>query len=295
MGVFLALALVVAYVESLIPISFGIPGVKIGLTNIVILLVLYCLGTKEAFIISALRAVLAGFLFGNMFGIIYSLAGAMLSLFCMYLFKRVFNFRMITVSVIGGITHNLGQIIIASLVVENYHVMYYFPVLVLSGVVTGIIIGMVAFEIYKRIGRLFLRVDPDNNDENRKKVLQHKLRYDIIAIIVMILLSVILVFVFLPAFSKDGDKFKILVDGEVYGEYPLDKDNSYEVEIGGTVSNVVTVKDGQVYMSEADCPDKICVSHRPISKKNESIICLPNKVVVEVVTGEDSGLDTIAR
>ena len=88
LGVFLALALICSYVESLIPFYFGIPGVKLGLTNIVVVLMLYCVGTKEAFAISMLRIVLAGFLFGNLFSILYSLAGGMFSFLVMYLLKR---------------------------------------------------------------------------------------------------------------------------------------------------------------------------------------------------------------
>lgn len=88
LGVYLALALICSYVESLIPFYFGIPGVKLGLTNIVVVLMLYCVGTKEALAVSALRIVLSGFLFGNMFSILYSLAGGLLSFLVMYLLKK---------------------------------------------------------------------------------------------------------------------------------------------------------------------------------------------------------------
>lgn len=88
LGVYLALALICSYVESLIPFYFGIPGVKLGLTNIVVVLMLYCVGTKEALAVSALRIVLSGFLFGNMFSILYSLAGGLLSFLMMYLLKK---------------------------------------------------------------------------------------------------------------------------------------------------------------------------------------------------------------
>jgi putative ABC transport system ATP-binding protein len=113
LGVYLALALICSYVESLIPFYFGIPGVKLGLTNIVVVLMLYCVGTKEALAVSALRIVLAGFLFGNMFSILYSLAGGLLSFFVMYLLKRMKWFGVLPVSVSGGIFHNVGQLIVA--------------------------------------------------------------------------------------------------------------------------------------------------------------------------------------
>ena len=88
LGLFLALALICSYIESLIPFYFGIPGVKLGLTNIVVVMMLYCIGAKEALLVSLLRIVLAGFMFGNMFSILYSLAGGILSFLIMYLLKR---------------------------------------------------------------------------------------------------------------------------------------------------------------------------------------------------------------
>jgi heptaprenyl diphosphate synthase len=135
-----------------------VPGIKLGITNIVIVLALYCLGTKEAFTISVLRIVLAGFLFGNLFSILYSLAGGLFSLFIMWLLKRTNKVHIVVLSAVGGICHNLGQIIIACLIVENYNVMYYFPVLFLAGVITGIIVGIVAVEVYKRIRKFFVNL-----------------------------------------------------------------------------------------------------------------------------------------
>lgn len=152
LGVFLALALVLSYVESLIPFYFGIPGVKLGLTNLVVVFMLYCVGTWEAFTISALRIVLAGFLFGNMFSILYSLAGGLLSFLAMYLLKKTKRFGVLPVSVSGGISHNVGQLTVAAAVVETGSIFYYLPVLLLAGAVTGLLIGAAAQEMIKRIG-----------------------------------------------------------------------------------------------------------------------------------------------
>lgn len=152
LGVFLALALICSYVESLIPFYFGIPGVKLGLTNIVVVLMLYCVGTKEAFAISVMRIVLAGFLFGNMFSIFYSLAGGLLSFLIMYLLKRTGKFGVLPISVSGGMFHNVGQLIVAAFVVENYNIFYYMPVLLVAGLVTGLLIGVAAQEMILRIG-----------------------------------------------------------------------------------------------------------------------------------------------
>lgn len=152
MGVFLALALICSYVESLIPISFGIPGVKLGLTNIVVVLMLCCIGAKEALAVSVCRIVLAGFLFGNLFAILYSLAGGLLSFLIMWAVKRTGKLGILPVSVCGGIFHNIGQLAVAALVVENYNVFYYLPVLLLAGAATGLAIGVVAQELIIRIG-----------------------------------------------------------------------------------------------------------------------------------------------
>lgn len=152
LGVFLALALICSYVESLIPFYFVIPGVKLGLTNIVVVLMLYCVGTKEAFLISMLRIVLSGFLFGNMFSILYSLAGGILSFLVMYLLKSTRKFGVLPISVSGGVFHNVGQLIVAAAVVENYNIFYYMPVLLIAGIITGFLIGIAAQEMILRIG-----------------------------------------------------------------------------------------------------------------------------------------------
>lgn len=153
LGMYLALALICSYVESLIPFYFGVPGVKLGLTNIVVVLILYTIGAKEAFGVSVMRILLAGFLFGNPFSIIYSLSGGILSFLVMYLLKHTEKLKVITVSVAGGLAHNIGQLFVAALVVENYHVLYYLPVLLIAGFVTGFLIGILSQEIIFRIGK----------------------------------------------------------------------------------------------------------------------------------------------
>ena len=155
LGVFLALALVCSYVESLIPISFGIPGVKLGLTNIVVILMLYTIGAKDAILISVLRIILAGFMFGNAFSIIYSLAGGILSFVVMLLLKNTGKLKILSISTAGGISHNVGQLIVAALVVENYNILFYVPVLIIAGIITGFLIGLLAGEIVLRIGNRF--------------------------------------------------------------------------------------------------------------------------------------------
>ena len=150
-GVFTALALIFSYVELLIPLNFGIPGAKLGLANLVIIIVLYKTDWKEALLLSVVRIVLAGFLFGNLFGILYSLAGGILSLAVMALLKRSGAFSIIGVSMAGGVSHNVGQLIMAMLVVETYAVGYYLPVLLIAGLITGTLIGIAGREMLKRL------------------------------------------------------------------------------------------------------------------------------------------------
>lgn len=150
MGAAVALALIVSYVESLIPFYFGIPGAKLGLTNIVIIILLYRFGIKEAFFVSLARIFLAGFLFGNLFGILYSLGGGIFSLCMMTLLKRTKNYSVKGVSLGGGVCHNMAQLAVAALVMENIHIIYYLPILMIAGVITGTAIGILAEEIMKR-------------------------------------------------------------------------------------------------------------------------------------------------
>jgi len=155
-GVFTALALIFSYVELLIPVNFGIPGAKLGLANLVIVIVLYKTDWKEALLLSVVRIILAGFLFGNLFGILYSLAGGILSLAVMALLKRTGAFSVIGVSMAGGVSHNVGQLIMAMLVVETYAVGYYLPVLLIAGLITGTVIGIAGREMLKRLDRVVL-------------------------------------------------------------------------------------------------------------------------------------------
>lgn len=152
LGLFLSLALICSYVESLIPFYFGVPGVKLGLTNIVVVMLLYLIGAKEAFLVSMLRIVLSGFLFGNMFSILYSAAGGILSFAVMYLLKKTGKFKVVSVSTAGGVSHNIGQLMVAALIVENYHIFYYGTILVLAGIITGFLIGIISQEVLLRTG-----------------------------------------------------------------------------------------------------------------------------------------------
>lgn len=150
-GVFTALALLFSYIESLIHFHIGIPGVKLGLANLIVVIALYKTDAKQAFLLSVTRVILAGFLFGNMFSILYSLAGGIFSFIVMVALKRKGSFSVMGVSVAGGVFHNIGQILVAILVTESLNLVYYLPVLLISGLVTGILIGVIANEMLKRL------------------------------------------------------------------------------------------------------------------------------------------------
>lgn len=150
LGVLLALALVLSYVESFIPFPVGIPGLKLGLANIVTVILLFRYGKKEAFLITAARVFLAGFLFGNFFSIFYSLAGALLSLAVMILMKKTGKFKVVSVSAAGGVFHNIGQLAIAVFLVGTTQIFYYLPILLIAGLITGVAVGLISQEILIR-------------------------------------------------------------------------------------------------------------------------------------------------
>ena len=155
MAMMIALAMIFSYVETMIPINFGIPGVKLGLANLVIVAAIYLFGGKQAFLISIVRIFLSGFMFGNLASIMYSLAGGLLSLAVMLLLKKTDKLSILAVSFMGGICHNIGQLIVAMLVVENLKLIFYVPVLLISGFLTGLLIGIVCRVILPTVKRAY--------------------------------------------------------------------------------------------------------------------------------------------
>ena len=146
-----AIALVLSFVESQIPAFVAVPGVKMGLANIAIVYALYRLGWKEAAIISLIRVVLVSLLFGSAASFLYSLAGAVLSLLGMALLKKTGKFTEIVVSVAGGVLHNIGQIAMASILLETDALRYYLPFLLVSGILAGVVIGLISGILIRRI------------------------------------------------------------------------------------------------------------------------------------------------
>ena len=152
-GVLTALALIFSYIEFLVPLPIAIPGIKLGLANIVCLVCLYALGERYAFLINVTRIALAALLFGSVFSALYALAGGIVSFAVMALLKRTKAFSACGVSMAGGVFHNLAQLAVAGFLVESAQVFYYFPMLLLSGMATGIGIGILATLILRSIAK----------------------------------------------------------------------------------------------------------------------------------------------
>jgi heptaprenyl diphosphate synthase len=143
-AILVAQALVLYIVESMIPVPFITPGAKLGLSNIITLVALYIFDFKDAFLIVILRILLATLLGGSISSLFYSIAGGMLSLVAMYLIKKVGQEKVsiIGISIIGAVFHNIGQVIVAALIIQNVMIVSYLPILLIAGVGTGIFVGL---------------------------------------------------------------------------------------------------------------------------------------------------------
>jgi len=146
-----ALAMIFSYVEALIPVPVPVPGIKLGVANLVIVMAIYKLGFRYAFTINCVRILISGLLFSGVFGMLYSFAGGILSILVMYLLYKTGWFSMVGVSMAGGVAHNLGQLVTAALLVSNVRMMSYFSILLFSGLISGILIGILATLIYRRL------------------------------------------------------------------------------------------------------------------------------------------------
>jgi len=155
LGVLTSVALVLSYLEVMLPpISTAVPGIKMGLPNLIIIFVLYKFGLKEAVTVSLIRVFIVALLFGNVMTLAYSVAGAILSLGLMTLFKKINLFSQIGVSIIGGISHNLGQILVAIFLFDTIQIGYYMIVLSITGTIAGVIIGIISSILVKKLEKL---------------------------------------------------------------------------------------------------------------------------------------------
>ena len=149
-----AMAMILSYIEALFPLPVPVPGIKIGLANLVILIAIYRLGFKYAFTINCVRIFTTGLLFTGLFGALYSFAGGVLSIIVMYALYRTNLFSMVGISMAGGVAHNLGQLITACIIISNVKLMSYFAILLFAGMGSGILMGIVAYYVYGKLPHL---------------------------------------------------------------------------------------------------------------------------------------------
>lgn len=155
LGVLTSVALVLSYLEVMLPpISTAVPGIKMGLPNIIIIFLLYKFGLKEAVTVSLIRVFIVALLLGNVMTLAYSVAGAVLSLGLMTLFKKFDFFSQVGVSIIGGISHNLGQILVAIFLFDTIQIGYYMIVLSITGTIAGVVIGIISSILVKKLEKL---------------------------------------------------------------------------------------------------------------------------------------------
>lgn len=157
-GMLVALAFIFSYIEMLMPIYIGVPGVKLGLANLVVFAALYLMSARDALAVSLVRMLLVSFTFGNFSNLIFSLAGGLFSLLMMWICKRFRIFGKVGVSVIGGISHNIGQLVIAAFVVQTAGVFTYLPVLLAAGSAAGAAIGLLGGYVLERIHKAVSRI-----------------------------------------------------------------------------------------------------------------------------------------
>ncbi len=153
-GLMTALAMILSYVEFLIPIPLPIPGIKLGFANIAIIVILYIYGQKQMIAVNIIRVILVSILFGNITAFIFSMSGAILAMLLMIILKRCKAFSIRGVSCAGAVMHNLGQILAAAFVMGTSAIIYYLPILIIAGLVCGLITGLLASIVVDRMSGL---------------------------------------------------------------------------------------------------------------------------------------------
>ncbi len=153
-GIMIALALILSYIEAQVPAFFAIPGMKLGLTNVVVVVALYVIDAKSAMFINVVRIILVSLLFGTAMSFAFSITGGMLSTIVMILLKRTKRFKIIGISAAGGITHNIGQILAAMVLMNTKAIAWYLPVLWISGIFSGVVIGIIGGLVCSRLDKI---------------------------------------------------------------------------------------------------------------------------------------------
>lgn len=153
-GLLVALMLVLGYVESLMPIAAGIPGIKLGLSNGVLIFAVYTLGIPTAFALMGLKVLLSGLLFGGVSAMMYAFAGGLLSMVFMALLSRCKGVHVVVVSMVGGLMHNVGQVGLAMVMLGTPKLMYYMAILMVVGLLCGGLTGVCASSVMKHLKKI---------------------------------------------------------------------------------------------------------------------------------------------
>lgn len=153
-GLLVALMLVLGYVESLLPVAAGIPGIKLGLSNGVLIFAVYMLGIPTAFLLMVLKVVLSGLMFGGVSAMMYAFAGGLLSMLCMAALSRVKGVHVVVVSMLGGVMHNVGQVGLAMVMLHTPKLLYYMAILMVVGLACGTLTGVCASSVMKHLKAL---------------------------------------------------------------------------------------------------------------------------------------------
>ena len=153
-GLLVALMLVLGFVESLIPVAAGIPGIKLGLSNGVLIFAVYMLGIPTAFVLMVLKVVLSGLMFGGVSAMMYAMAGGVLSMIAMALLSRVKGIHPVVVSMVGGVMHNVGQVGLAMIMLNTPKLLYYMAVLMIVGLLCGAVTGVCADTVMKHLKKI---------------------------------------------------------------------------------------------------------------------------------------------
>ena len=149
LSILTAAALILGYVERFIPLPMAMPGIKLGLANTVLLYGVYMMRRNNTLTLMVLKVLLSGLLFAGFSGVLYGFAGGLLSLGAMLLVHRTSDLSVVGVSILGAVFHNIGQVLMAMLVVQTRGLLLYLPVLMVSGIVTGLITGLIARNVLK--------------------------------------------------------------------------------------------------------------------------------------------------
>ncbi|SET35122.1 heptaprenyl diphosphate synthase [Natronincola peptidivorans] len=166
-GLLASVALVLGYFERFIPIAHGLPGVKLGLANTVLLYALYLMNTKSAFGLMLIKVVMSGILFAGVSGMIYSFAGGLLSIVMMIVMKKFVDTSIVGVSIIGAVFHNVGQLLVASMVVQTKGLLFYMPILLISAIITGVLTGVTAKHVFKGLSAAHFTIPNSHNNHHK--------------------------------------------------------------------------------------------------------------------------------